>query len=93
MSFTLGAILRQRKAVAGLIIVAAIWAIALLFSVGLIVSTVAFTSRRRASEAAHLRRQVTLLQVDRHDVVVRQRKIIQHRNQAALSQLGLDFPC
>lgn len=39
-----------------------IWAIGLLFLVGLIVSGVAFTSRRRATEAALLRRQTTVLQ-------------------------------
>ena len=39
-----------------------IWAIGLLFVVGLIVSGVAFTSGRRRAEAALLRRQVTVLQ-------------------------------
>jgi len=39
-----------------------IWAIGLLFLVGLIVSGVAFTSRRRAADAALLRRQATVLQ-------------------------------
>lgn len=39
-----------------------VWAIGLLFVVGLIVSGVAFTSHRRAAEAALLRRQVALLQ-------------------------------
>lgn len=39
-----------------------IWAIGLLFVVGLIVSSVAFTSQRRASDAALLRRQATVLQ-------------------------------
>jgi two-component system sensor histidine kinase KdpD len=39
-----------------------IWAIALLFVVGLIVSGVAFTSRLRASDAALLRRQTTVVQ-------------------------------
>jgi two-component system sensor histidine kinase KdpD len=39
-----------------------IWAIGLLFVVGLIVSGVAFTSRRRAVEAALMRRQATVLQ-------------------------------
>ena len=39
-----------------------IWAIGLLFVVGLVVSGVAFTSRQRATEAALLRRQVTVLQ-------------------------------
>jgi K+-sensing histidine kinase KdpD len=39
-----------------------IWAIGLLFVVGLIVSGVAFTSHRRATEAALLERQVSALQ-------------------------------
>jgi K+-sensing histidine kinase KdpD len=39
-----------------------IWAIGLLFVVGLIVSGVAFTSHRRATEAALLRRQASVLQ-------------------------------
>jgi K+-sensing histidine kinase KdpD len=39
-----------------------IWAICLLFVVGLIVSGVAFTSHRRATEAALLERQVSILQ-------------------------------
>jgi K+-sensing histidine kinase KdpD len=39
-----------------------IWAIGLLFAVGLIVSGVAFTSHRRATEAALLGRQVSVLQ-------------------------------
>jgi K+-sensing histidine kinase KdpD len=39
-----------------------IWAIGLLFVVGLIVSGVAFTSRQRATEAALLRRQASVLQ-------------------------------
>jgi K+-sensing histidine kinase KdpD len=46
-----------------------IWAIGLLFVVGLIVSGVAFTSRQRATEAARLRRQVTVLQGFSRDVV------------------------
>jgi K+-sensing histidine kinase KdpD len=46
-----------------------IWAIGLLFVVGLIVSGVAFTSRRRATEAALLRRQATLLQGLSRDLV------------------------
>jgi K+-sensing histidine kinase KdpD len=46
-----------------------IWAIGLLFVVGLIVSTVAFTSRRRATEAALLRKQATVLQGYSRDVV------------------------
>ena len=46
-----------------------IWAIGLLFVVGLIVSGVAFTSHRRATEAALLRRQVTVLQGYSRDLV------------------------
>lgn len=46
-----------------------IWAIALLFIVGLIASGVAFTSRRRATEAALLRKQTTVLQGYSRDVV------------------------
>ena len=46
-----------------------IWAIGLLFVVGLIVSGVAFTSRQRATEAARLRRQTTVLQGYSRDVV------------------------
>ena len=46
-----------------------IWAIGLLFVVGLIVSGVAFTSRRRATEAALLRRQATVLQGYSRDLV------------------------
>jgi K+-sensing histidine kinase KdpD len=46
-----------------------IWAIGLLFVVGLIVSGVAFTSRQRAAEAALLRRQATVLQGFTRDVV------------------------
>jgi two-component system sensor histidine kinase KdpD len=46
-----------------------IWAITLLFVVGLIVSSVAFTSRRWATEAALLRRQAMVLQGYSHDVV------------------------
>jgi K+-sensing histidine kinase KdpD len=46
-----------------------IWAIGLLFVVGLIVSGVAFTSRHRATEAAQLRRQATVLQGYSRDVV------------------------
>jgi len=49
--------------------VANIWAIGLLFVVGLIASGVAFTSQRRASEAALLKRQVGLLQGYSRDVV------------------------
>jgi K+-sensing histidine kinase KdpD len=46
-----------------------IWAIGLLFVVGLIASGVAFTSRQRATEAALLRRQVTVLQGYSRDIV------------------------
>ena len=46
-----------------------IWAIGLLFVVGLIVSGVAFTSRQRAAEAARLGRQTALLQGYSRDVV------------------------
>jgi K+-sensing histidine kinase KdpD len=46
-----------------------IWAIGLLFVVGLIVSGVAFTSRQRATEAALLRRQTAVLQSYGRDVV------------------------
>jgi K+-sensing histidine kinase KdpD len=46
-----------------------IWAIGLLFAVGLIVSGVAFTSHRRAAEAALLRRQAAVLQGCSRDLV------------------------
>ena len=46
-----------------------IWAIGLLFVVGLVVSGIAFTSRRRAMDSALLRRQVTVLQGYSRDVV------------------------
>lgn len=46
-----------------------VWAIGLLFFVGLVVSGVAFTSHRRAADAALLRRQVTVLQDYSRDVV------------------------
>ncbi|PTM94327.1 DUF4118 domain-containing protein [Mycoplana dimorpha] len=39
-----------------------VWAIGLLFLIGLIVSSIGFTSRRRAANAALLNRQVTVLQ-------------------------------
>jgi K+-sensing histidine kinase KdpD len=45
-----------------------IWAIGLLFAVGVIVSGVAFTSHRRAAEAALLRRQTAVLQGYSRDV-------------------------
>jgi hypothetical protein len=46
-----------------------IWAIGLLFVVGVVVSGVAFTSRRRAAEAALLRSQATVLQGYSRDLV------------------------
>ena len=46
-----------------------IWAIGLLFVVGLIVSGIAFTSRRRAMDSARLRRQATVLQGYSREVV------------------------
>jgi K+-sensing histidine kinase KdpD len=46
-----------------------IWAIGLLLVVGLIVSSVAFTSRQRATEAALLKRQANVLQGYSRDVV------------------------
>lgn len=46
-----------------------VWAIALLFVVGIIVSGVAFTSRRRAEEAALLQKQATMLENYSRDVV------------------------
>lgn len=46
-----------------------IWAIGLLFVVGIIVSGVAFTSHQRATEAALLRRQVSVLQGYSRDLV------------------------
>jgi K+-sensing histidine kinase KdpD len=46
-----------------------IWAIGLLFVVGVIVSGVAYTSRQRATEASLLRRQATVLQDYSRNVV------------------------
>ncbi|MGQ0685452.1 DUF4118 domain-containing protein [Bradyrhizobium sp.] len=46
-----------------------IWAMALLFVVGLVVSAVAFASHRRAIEASQLRRQAAILQGYSRDVV------------------------
>lgn len=46
-----------------------VWAIALLFVVGIIVSGVAFTSRRRAEEAALLQKQATMLENYSRDIV------------------------
>jgi two-component system sensor histidine kinase KdpD len=48
---------------------AEIWAIGLLFVVGLIVSGIAFTSRRRAMDSALLRGQATVLQGYSRDIV------------------------
>lgn len=45
-----------------------IWAIALLFAVGLIASGVAFTSRQRATEAARLKNQADVLKTYSHNV-------------------------
>ena len=53
-----------------------VWAIGQLFVVGLIVSGVAFTSHRRATEAALLRRQVTVLQGYSRDLVAADNKSI-----------------
>ena len=47
-----------------------IWAMALLFVVGLIVSGVAFTSHRRATEASLLKKQATVLQDYSGEVVL-----------------------
>lgn len=46
-----------------------VWAIALLFVVGIIVSGVAFTSRRRAEEAALLQKQAAILENYSRDIV------------------------
>jgi len=46
-----------------------IWAIGLLFLVGLIVSSITFTSRRRATDAARLARQATVLQSYSRDIM------------------------
>jgi K+-sensing histidine kinase KdpD len=51
-----------------------IWAIELLFVVGVIASGVAFTSRQRATEAALLRRQATVLEAYSRDVVAADNK-------------------
>ena len=68
-----------------------IWAIGLLFVVGLIVSGVAFTSRQRATEAALLRKQTTVLQGYSRDVVaarnVKEIVSITSRALAALFQV------
>lgn len=46
-----------------------VWAIVLLFLVGLIVSSIAHTSRRRASDAARLRRQAAVLHGYSRDIL------------------------
>jgi len=47
-----------------------VWAIGLLFLIGLIVSGIAFTSRRRATDAALLRWQMTILEGYSRDIVM-----------------------
>ena len=65
-----------------------IWGIGLLFVVGLIVSGVAFTSRRRAIDAALLRRQAAVLQGYNRDVVVADStKVIVSITSQALAEL------
>ena len=65
-----------------------IWAIGLLFVVGVIVSGVAFTSHQRATEAAMLRRQVTVLHGYSRDIVVADStKAIVSITSQALAQL------
>jgi K+-sensing histidine kinase KdpD len=65
-----------------------IWAIGLLFVVGLIVSGIAFTSRRRAMDSALLRRQAMLLQGYSRDVVtVDNEKTIAAITSSALAAL------
>ena len=46
-----------------------IWSIGLLFLIGLIVSSIGYTSRRRAANAALLQREVTVLQGYSRDIV------------------------
>ncbi len=46
-----------------------IWAIGLLFTVGCITSTIAFTSQRRAAEAERHKRQAAILQAGSHAIV------------------------
>lgn len=64
-----------------------IWAIGLLFTVGVIVSGVAFNSRQRATEAALLRRQANVLQGYCRDVVAADntRTIVSVTSQALAS--------
>lgn len=65
-----------------------IWAIALLFLVGLIVSAVAFTSGRRAIDAAWLKRQAIVLQGYSRDVApTRDPKAIVTATSRALAAL------
>ena len=64
-----------------------VWAIGLLFVVGLIVSGVAFTSHRRATEAALLRRQVTVLQGYSRDLAADNTKTIVSITSKALAAL------
>nr|WP_200985146.1 DUF4118 domain-containing protein [Rhizobium rhizogenes]QCL10044.1 hypothetical protein pC5.8d_741 [Rhizobium rhizogenes] len=65
-----------------------IWAIGLLFLVGLIVSGVAFTSRRRANDAALLRRQLAVLHSYSRDVAaVDDKKAIVSITSQALAAL------
>lgn len=65
-----------------------IWAMALLFVVGLIVSGVAFTSHRRAAEAAFLKRQAIVLQDYSQQVQVpRNRDAIARTTSRALAAL------
>lgn len=65
-----------------------IWAIGLLFVVGLIVSGVAFTSRRRATDAEQLRRQIAALHSYSRDVpTARDPKTLGAITAQALGQL------
>ena len=65
-----------------------IWAIGLLFVVGLIVSGVAFTSGQRATEAALLKRQATVLQRYSRDIVAASNaKLILSITAKALAEL------
>jgi K+-sensing histidine kinase KdpD len=65
-----------------------IWAIGLLFIIGLVVSGVAFTSGRRAAEAALFSRQATILQRYSRDIVIaRSAKLIVSITAKALAAL------
>jgi len=65
-----------------------VWAIALLFIVGLIVSGVAYTSGRRASDAASLRRQTNALQGFSRDIVAADKpEAIVSRTSEALAEV------